>query len=151
MKRLYPLIFLSVWIFCGCASVPQSSDTDDRLAKQFSPPSDKANIYVFRRARLHGVVHQVQILFDGRVVGATASGTYLLLTVSPGDHTVSSLTESIVSLPLKTEAGNSYFVKQEILSGGWARPPTELKLVANEEGKAEVLKCKMTPLIPNTY
>lgn len=150
-KQIYPFLYLYVLLFCGCASVPQSSDADDKSAKQFSPPSDKANIYLYRRARLHGAAHQVQVLLDGRVVGATASGTYLLLTVAPGNHTVSSMTESIISLPLKTQSGNCYFVEQKILSGGWARPPTQLNLVENEEGKSEVLKCKMTPLIPNTY
>ena len=135
----------------GCASVPLAPADSDLKAKQFRTDEGRATLYVYREPRMHGVVHETQLHLNGRLCAALASGTYVFFSLPPGEYTLTSLTEKVATVTLTLEADELCFVEQRLRSGGWARPPTELKLVSNEDGKKEVLKCKLAPLIPNSY
>jgi hypothetical protein len=55
------------------------------MAKTFAPPTDKANIYVYRNETF-GAAVKLPVALDGRLVGDTASKTYFLLVVPAGEH-----------------------------------------------------------------
>ena len=94
---------------CG-ATVAMMPETLDVEAKRFSPPPDKANIYVVRISSV-GASQLVQIYLDGKIVASIASGTYLLFEVDPGTNQVGFLTwggQDVVTLD--TKGGKNYFV-----------------------------------------
>ena len=62
----------------------KESDAD---AKKFQPEPGKASIYMSRGMGI-GVAVVVQTQLDGRVIGEAGPGTYELVSVAPGHHTV---------------------------------------------------------------
>ncbi len=60
--------------------------------KGFNPPFSKGNLYIVKGSVFgSGVLFQVNV--DGKVRGAIAEETYLLVELTPGNHTVSVITE----------------------------------------------------------
>lgn len=143
-------VFLAL-LGAGCASVPLAPADADLKAKEFQTEQGRATLYVYREPRMHGVLHETQLHLNGRLCAALASGTYVFFSLPPGEYTLTSLTEKVATLNLKLGTDELYFVEQRLHSGGWARPPTELKLVSDEIGQKQVLRCKLAPLIPNSF
>ncbi|MGD8999631.1 MAG: DUF2846 domain-containing protein [Granulosicoccaceae bacterium] len=124
----------------GCASVPMASLDEDTRAKTFNVSADKANLYVYRNESMGGAV-TMTVSLDGKVAGMSGPKTYFLLTVEPGEHTVSSYAENVSTLTIKTEAGKNYYIWQEVKMGFWMARSL-LQQVDEETGRAGVLECK---------
>ncbi|MDW8308470.1 MAG: DUF2846 domain-containing protein [Verrucomicrobiales bacterium] len=126
----------------GCASVPMTSASLDSEAKTFTPPPGKANIYVNRGGGL-GTAVTVQVILDGRVVGALAPNTYMLLSVPPGEHVLSTGAgaEKVEIQKLNAEAGKNYFYRVS-LAMGWVMARVHLRPMTEEEGRKAVLGSK---------
>jgi hypothetical protein len=141
-KQLLLVAFLAVAsVMSGCASVPMASDEKDAIAKTFRVQSGKSNIYVYRNESIGGAV-KMEVDVDGKQVGTTAAKTYLVVTVSPGKHTLVSHAESDNSLVVDTQPGKNHFVWQEVKMGVlYAR--SKLQLVDEQTGKAGVGECKL--------
>ncbi len=125
----------------GCASVPMASPEKDSQAKTFSVKPDKSNIYIFRNESM-GAAIKMPVALDGRLVGDTAAKTFLLLEVSPGQHTLVSKTENDSTLELVTQPSKNYFVWQEVKMGAFAARSL-LQLVDEATGKAGVAECSL--------
>ena len=125
----------------GCASVPMASPERDAAAKTFTVKPDKANIYVYRNEML-GAAIKMPLVLNGKLVADISAGTYLLLEVSPGDHTIVSKTENDSTLTLTAAAGRNYFIWQEAKMGLFS-PRSELQLVDEAIGKVGVAECKL--------
>jgi len=82
------------------------------------------------------------VALNGRMVGDTASKTFLLLEVDPGSHTIVSKTENDAVLKVDAVAGRNYFVWQEVKMGIMVAR-SSLHLVDEATGKAGVAECKM--------
>ena len=128
-------------LLSGCASVPMADVGKDAEAKQFSPPKEGANIYLYRSESM-GMVAKMSVVLDDRLVGDTAAQTYLLLHVTPGKHTIVSKSENDSTLNVTVDRGKNYFVWQEVKMGMWA-PRSQLHLMDDEEGKHGVSQCKL--------
>lgn len=102
----------------GCASVPLAPAARDRDAKQFQVPADQALLYVvYQRPR--GVT-TFPVLLNGQPQGTLTGGTYLLLTLLPGQHLLSSFTgENQATLPVEAQPGQTYFVRIFSRAGLW--------------------------------
>lgn len=127
-------------LLTGCASVPMTSLQDDASGKAFVVPEGKSNIYLYRNETL-GAAIPVTISFDGKLAGQTASMTYFLWTVEPGNHEITCNAENTETLKLSTSPGKNYYVWQEMKMGMWmARCALSEK--SDEEGRKGVQECK---------
>ena len=125
----------------GCASVPMASPEKDQQAKTYAVKPGKANIYVYRNENF-GAAIKLPVVADGKAVGDTAAKTYLLLEAAPGRHTLVSKAENDSTLEVDTQAGQNYFVWQEVKMGVMSAR-SKLQLVDEATGKAGVEECKL--------
>jgi len=131
----------AVVLASGCASVEMASPEMDTSAKSYAVKPNKANIYVYRN-EVMGSALKMPVALNGRMVGDTASKTFLLLEVDPGSHTIVSKTENDAVLKVDAVAGRNYFVWQEVKMGIMVAR-SSLHLVDEATGKAGVAECKM--------
>ncbi len=126
----------------GCASVPMASADADAKAKTFvTPPAGQANIYVYRNETF-GAAIKMPLLLDNQSIGDTGPHTYAFRQVAPGKHVLVSKTEKDVTLDLDVQAGNNYYVWQEVKMGAFAAR-SALHLVDEKTGEDGVKQCKM--------
>ena len=141
MKKI--VIMICVALVCvSCASVPLASIDDDVKAKEYSSPSDKAAVFVYRTGRL-GAKQVMKVSIDGNEIGRTQKDRYLYKEIDPGFHTISGKAENISVLDLGAEAGKIYFVWQQVAMGVFSTRNT-LKLVDEETGKRDVTHCRLS-------
>ena len=127
----------------ACASVPIAPRAALVDARSFNPAPGKARLYVFRPPGFAGSAVVLQVAIDGRIVGATAPGTFVMIEVDPGRHVVSSQTaENLTSVPITVEAGRLYFIRQEPRFG-LASARVSLEQANENEGRDAVLKSGM--------
>ena len=124
----------------GCASVPMASLNEDSSAKEFKVDPVKSSIYVYRHENFGGAI-SMTVSLDGRVAGQSASKTYFLWEVEPGEHEVGSIAENNVTLKLKTEPGKAYYVWQEVKMGFWMAR-SALHEVDEETARKAIAECK---------
>jgi hypothetical protein len=86
-----------------------ASPEQDTAAKSFATKPGKANIYVYRNETM-GAAIKMPVALNGKLVGDTASKTYLLLEVPPGKHAITSKTENDSSVTVNAVAGRNYFL-----------------------------------------
>ena len=142
LRKALALCALAVVVLAsGCASVQMASPEQDTAAKSFAVKPGKANIYVYRNETF-GAALKMPVALDGKLVGDTASKTYLLLQVDPGPHTVVSKTENDSTVTLNTVAGRNYFLWQEVKMG-MISGRSNLQEVDEPTGKAGVAECKL--------
>jgi len=128
-------------VMSGCATVPMASDEKDIAAKTFRVQPGKSNIYVYRNESI-GTAVKMEVDLDAKQMGSTAYKTYLLLTVEPGKHTITSHAENDDSVTVDVLPDKNYFLWQEVKMGLlYAR--TKLHLVDEQTGKAGVAECKL--------
>jgi hypothetical protein len=133
---------LAVATLGGCASVPMASTDADAKAKTFvAPPSGQANIYVYRNETF-GAAIKMPLLLDNQSIGDTGPHTYAFKQVAPGRHTIISKTENDAHIDLDVQAGNTYYVWQEVKMGAFAAR-SALHLVDDQKGVAGVKECKL--------
>ena len=131
----------AVVLASGCASVQMAAPEMDASAKSYAIKPNKANIYVYRN-EVMGAALKMPVALNGRMVGDTASKTFLLLEVDPGTHTLVSKTENDATLKVDAVAGRNYFVWQEVKMGVFVAR-SNLQLVDEATGKAGVAECKL--------
>jgi hypothetical protein len=128
-----------VVFLAGCAAtVELASPEEDLAAKRFIPGEGEANIYVTREDQFTGSAVLFQLVVDQRVIGGIAPGTYHLIRVEPGHHTISVTTAENQSIEeVDAEAGRSYFfeVKPKM---GWFAARAEVDPLTEEEGRAAI-------------
>ncbi len=143
MKKLAWLVITSVLLLGGCATVTMASVEDDAARKQFSLPAEGASgLYIYRDTSL-GAALTKAVYVDDELIGKSASMTYFYKQVQPGDHKLSTQSEfGNNDLMVKTETGKNYFIRQYIKLGVFFGG-ANLELVAEEDGRKGVLKCKL--------
>lgn len=127
-------------IFGGCASVPMASMDQDANSKQFTPSPNKAALYIYRNEAF-GAAIPMNVAVNGMNIGQTASKTYFRLNLIPGRYKIESNAENVSSLNLSAEAGENYFVWQEVKMGMWMAR-SALQQVAESTGRAGVMESK---------
>lgn len=125
----------------GCASVPMASLDQDNRAKEFSPPQNKAALYIYRNENF-GAAVPMAVSVNGKALGQTVAKTYFRLNVMPGNYKIESFTENVASLPVTAEPGKNYFVWQEVKMGMWSAR-SQLQQVGEDVGRAGVMESKL--------
>ena len=130
----------------GCANVALMPDTLDAEGKRFSPPADKANIYITRTSILGGAV-LFQIYLNRELAGSIAPNTYLLLEVGPGNHQIAVITpESQHAAVVNAIRGENYFL-DVVPKMGFMHAQAQLQALAQEEGKKAVQGAQRAELL----
>jgi PBP1b-binding outer membrane lipoprotein LpoB len=134
------IALMVVLLMSGCASVPMAGKSADAKAKQFVPSQDgTANLYIYRN-EIIGSAIKMPVLIDGVEAGDTVAKAYIFKTLPPGSHTIVSKAENDSSLTVDMQAGQNYFVWQEVKMGVlYAR--SKLHLVTEETGEDGVREC----------
>jgi hypothetical protein len=128
-------------LLSGCASVPMADLEQDAKLKKFSIEPDKAALYVYRNENFGGAV-KMTVLLDGRLLGDTASKTYLYTEITPGKHQLVSKAENDSILDFTAVTGKIYYVWQEVKMGFFfAR--SQLQSVDEKTGQAGVIESKL--------
>src|SRR5258708_2090489 len=79
--------FVAIIVLSSCVSLQEASPREVQLASG-APSAAKAKLFVYRPNRFlsGGLVHRVYV--DGRLLGSTASGTFLVTEIEPGRHMI---------------------------------------------------------------
>ena len=111
-------------------------------ALRFSPPEGMANLYIIRREAYLGAAFNIQIALDGKLIGSLQTGSFLLKTISPGNHILSSITQGeTATKTFKASAGQNLFydIKGDM---GFFWMGTSIHDIDTADAKAAVRRCK---------
>jgi hypothetical protein len=159
MKHVFGIITASmILLMTGCVTdhqvskvspVSMASMDQDTKAKEFSPLSNKASLYIYRSESLSSRL-LMTVSVNGKDLGQTMAQTYFWLNVKPGKYNIESYAENISLLSLSVEAGKTYFVWQEVkftpfsLQVGGGMPSRSLlQLVDGETGRIGVMDSQL--------
>ncbi|MBI1835338.1 MAG: DUF2846 domain-containing protein, partial [Burkholderiales bacterium] len=118
----------------GCASVKTAAPAADAKAKTFTTAPNLASFYIYRNEFLGGGI-RMDVQVDGKPIGKTGPKTYFAFNLEPGTHTIVSSAENDSMLQVNAEAGNAYYVWQEVKMGLlFAR--NQLQLVDAAQGQS---------------
>lgn len=137
-QKISPVIGMAFDAFK--ARVAMSTPEREALAKKFAVIPDKANVYVFRSEVTFGAAIKSKVDIDGKRIGKMSGGTFLLVEMEPGKHTITGIAENDSVLEITAEAGKNYYVWQE-MKMGFITLRNKLQLLEEEAGKESVLGC----------
>jgi Protein of unknown function (DUF2846) len=136
VRALVP-IYLTLLTACA-ATVPMSDSGSDAAAKQFHADSAKASIYIVRGAGINPE-HLITTQIDGITVGSLAQNTYLLVTVAPGQHTLSVIgPTNQEDLPANVAAGQIYFFQTSMIWAGPGERHRHIEAMSDADGRQYV-------------
>lgn len=125
--------------------IPESVDMEpaekDRARKQFVPPAGAAGLYVFRHEHM-GNTYRMTVSVNGQPIGQTMQKIYLYKELPPGRHHIESLAEDTASIEVDVQAGQVYYVWQEVKMGASA-PRSKLHLVDASKGQKGVMESRL--------
>ena len=135
--------FVGAFLISGCASVPMASKEADSALKQFAAPApEKAGLYIYRDSAV-GQALKKSVSLDGSLIGETANKVYFYKEIPPGNHVLSTESEfSDNSVTFAADAGKNYFAQQYLKMGVFVGG-AGIKMVDEDVGKSEVLKCAL--------
>jgi len=134
LKKLSVAVLALLLTACA-ATIPIAPKTVDEAAKTFTAPPDQSVIYIARESQYFGKAILFQVAVDGKLLGGIARGTYYMVQVPPGEHSMTTLSnENQDSLKLKTEAGKVYYVKVTARLGA-VSARVSLQQLSDEEGR----------------
>lgn len=135
-------IVVAALLSVGCASVPTTNPSLDAEAKSFNPAPGSSVAYVYRPKQASGWAVALNIVLDGKLVGANAPGTFLMLPLMPGPHVVSSRAPRDSStVRFEATADSAYFFEQRP-RWGWWHTRTSLERVSSVRGRTAVGRSK---------
>jgi len=137
-------LFLLAVTLGGCRTAPLAPIAEDAAGKSFAPPVGNGNLYIVRDETFIGRAYVFEVLVDGRLLGVTGPGTYLLVALSPGTHKVASTHTRFFSVDVAVEGGKNHFIRQ-IPHVDWPEPSASLIPIEENDGRAAVSKCKRVP------
>lgn len=140
MRKLL-FAFAVISSLAGCATVPMGSAEQDATLKKFTPPTDKAGLYIYRNESFGGAVI-MHVLLDNAFIGDTAANTYLYREVTPGKHVITAQAENWDTLEIDAKAGTVIYVWQEVKMGTFSAR-TKLHLVDEATGQKGVSESKL--------
>ena len=135
------LCAVAILFVSGCAAtVELASAEEDEAAKIFIPPQGDANIYVTRKSEFKGSAVLFQVVVDGRIEGEIAPGTYHVVSVEPGPHSVSVTTLQNQSIQqIDVVAGENYFFDVRP-KWGLADARADVVQLTESDGRAAIAK-----------
>jgi len=104
-------------VLSGCAAIAALwSMGEEGNAELFVVPSDKSIVYVYRGEDLVDTVI-APVGVDGEDIREIRQNSHLAWVVEPGWHTIAVYAGNAANIALRTQAGQTYFVEQELDCG----------------------------------
>jgi len=135
------LALLATAVLAGCSGASAAPPVDSAAARRLPVPPGKALVYLYRPA-LFGVGFKSDVSVNEQPVGATTVKSFILIESPPGRVYLEVGGEDTARLLLNVEAGQRYFVHQEV-SVGLLKPRTALTLVSAVQGQEGVDICTL--------
>ena len=135
------LLLITLLALTGCASVPMANRQEDAAAKQFSPSSGMAGLYVYRNEYRGGAI-KMPVTIDGRILGKTVPMSYLYTEVTPGRHIITADGGNTDQIKVVAVADENIYIHQAI-QAGLSMAGSNMAQVGEAEGRAGVLECQM--------
>lgn len=124
-----------ILVVAGCATGP-------RFTSPIEPPADEAVVYFYRPYQYAASAVAPALRDNGKKITRLMTNGYYEYIVKPGKHEFVTDTMSIdKALSLKLEAGKTYYVRLEPISGMWTMS-WRLSYVFPEQGLSEIKSCK---------
>jgi hypothetical protein len=105
-------------------------------------PAATATICFYRPHRFEGAALKPPVIVDEVDVAHLHNGDAVQVTVSPGSHKLHSNDKS-TGIELDAKAGQTYFVRVDIKTGGW-KGHGQVTLIDPQEGKYEFSQQKLS-------
>lgn len=141
MKKILTYAVLSV-LLLGCATVPIADDSKLTEARQFQPAPGMANIYLLRRESFAGSAILFQTAIDGRMTGSLQTGTFILISVLPGMHTIGAFSDGGQnSKEVNVQANQNYFFDIKS-STGWVSAQFSINPIDEADARKAVQRMK---------
>lgn len=134
-KLLLGLILLMSLTSCALR-LTMAPVEQDIAAKNFSPPSDKGRIYVYRPSKFFAGAAAYIMYMDGKPWGALNVNNYLMLDMTPGEYIVS--VGLVTVTKINVEPGKLYFLEMTPFFSG-----PELRQVKEHDGKKGIEKSQL--------
>lgn len=131
-------------LVAGCTAPPAASPRGDAATKSFHVAPDAAGIYIIRNERVGGAI-PIEVLVDGRRLGATVARSYLYAVVKPGVHTVDSIGDIRNTLQVDLQPGTITYLSQGVELTYLSSPRTRLRVVNGAQGREWVMELKPAP------
>lgn len=128
----------------GCAA-PASVPAERADLKAFSVGPEEAGIYIIRNERVGGAI-PLEVLIDGKSLGATVARSYLYAVVSPGLHVIESRGDIRHTLEVQAQPGTITYLRQVVELAYLTSPRTRLRPVTEAQGREWVTELKAAPL-----
>jgi hypothetical protein len=119
-----------------------SQKTDKKAHPMGEQAADKALIYVLRPTML-GYAIQTKLAVDGQWMGVNRGDSYFFFSLAPGQHYFCSRAENHSLLALKVEAGETYYLQQEIRMGVM-KAQNELTVMNDYKAKEKLEKLHLS-------
>lgn len=127
----------------GCAA-HGTADASLAAPKIFHVPAEEAGIYIIRSERVGGAI-PLEVLIDGKSIGATVARSYLYAVVAPGRHLVESRGDIRHTLEVELQAGKITYLSQVVELAYLTSPRSRLRPVTEAQGRAWVTELKAAP------
>ena len=116
MKFLKVIIFSTILslILSGCVAVGKVSTEVDMAARSMVPPEGKALVFLMRTSILGSAI-AMDVKCNRTYIGTTGAKRYLYVILDPGEYEFAGLAENVCQLILDVEAGQTYYIIQEVL------------------------------------
>src|SRR6266568_689689 len=135
MRRLLLLLLAT----CACVSAPMARRDLDLRAKILEPSRDAAKLYVYRPGGFVGAGVAVQVFVDEARVGVLKAGTFLAVTLRPGEHAILVRTMGEARQTIVVELGRNYYVRADA-AWGWSHPEASVEVIRDERAATEAVR-----------
>lgn len=136
-----------IFLLGSCKSVATLPGTNTPITgkialQKIQPPEGKALVYIIRNKSL-GMVAKLHLDIDRKVIGQTKGKQFLYTFLDPGKHIIISRGENISELPIKLEAGKTYFIQQKPKMGLFSIR-SKLTRLEEDEAKRYLSYCRLS-------
>ena len=122
-------------------STPVSAPAPPPIAATSNP--EMATVYIYRPKAFMGMALHPTMMLDGKDLINVANGTVWLALFNPG-HYVFQMDDKRSGAELDLKAGESYYMKVEIVPGMW-KGGGKMTLMMKEQGSLEIKDLKPLP------
>jgi len=132
---------LATAVLAGCSGDSAAPPLDSKAARRLAVPPGKALVYLYRPT-LFGAGFKSDVSVNDQPVGVSTVKSFFLIEAPPGRVYLEASGEDTARLLLNVEAGQRYFVHQEV-SVGLLKPRTTLTQVSEVQGQEGVDICTL--------
>ena len=147
LKTLVATAAVSAWLLVsGCATAPPAASPPAGGAEPlFRVAAHEAGVYIIRSERVGGAI-PLDVLIDGKHLGATVARSYLYAVVTPGRHSVESRGDIRHVLDVEMKPGTITYLSQVVELTYLSSPRTRLRAVHEAQGREWVMELKAAPV-----